>query len=48
VDELYLTLIQWEHKGDAFFPDNYTDLLEEVSNEPGNDEWSRYILYKRK
>ncbi len=48
VDELYLTLVHGEYEGDAFFPEDYTDFLEEVTKEPGVDEWSDYILYKRK
>jgi dihydrofolate reductase len=48
VDELYLTLVQGKYEGDAFFPENYTDFLEEVSKEPWVDEWSDYILYKKK
>lgn len=48
VDELYLTLVYGEYEGDAFFPENYTDFLEESTKEPWTDEWSRYILYQKK
>lgn len=47
-DELYLTLIEGNYEGDAFFPEEYKDFFDEQSNEAGRDEWSRYIHYKKK